>query len=139
MKYTAFFFLLLFVVGCSNAENKSEPASIVSSYFEAWNQKDYGVMYNLISDGFKSLEPTAATFDKFEAYAEAQAINRVNIISILETSNDGKQATIDYNVKFTIKNKEVPFKGTYTLKYKKEDIVPGWKLIHPYGDNIDTS
>ncbi len=140
VKYFAIFFLLLFVAGCSNTENKSEkPAIAVSRYFEAWNEKDYTTMYNLMSDGFKSLELTAATFDKFKAYAESQGIDKIETISIAETSNDGKQATVDYNIKFIIKGKEMPFKGTYTLKYKKEDIVPGWKLIHPYGDNIDTT
>ena len=139
MKYFAIFFLLLFVTGCSTLENKSEPAMAVRSYFKAWGQEDYGTMYSIISDGFKLLEPTASTFDNFSEYAKSQGIKEVKIISISETSNDGKGATVDYNVKFAIKNKEVPFEGTYTLKYKKEDSIPGWKLIHPYGQNIDTT
>jgi len=139
MKYFYILFLLLFVAGCSTLENKSEPAIAVRSYFEAWDIENYGTMYGVISDGFKSLEPTAATFDQFKEYAESQGIDEVQVISISETSNDDKEATVEYNVKFIIKGKEAPFKGTYTLKYKKQDNTPGWKLIHPYGDNIDTS
>ena len=96
-------------------------------------------MYSLISDGFKKLEPTANTPEKFAEYAMAQGIEGVRINSIGETSNDGKTASVDYDVEFTVNGQAVPFSGTFTLKYRKDDKTPGWKLIHPYGKNIDTS
>ena len=31
------------------------------------------------------------------------------------------------------------FSDKFSLKFGQGDIIPGWKLIHPYGENIDTS
>ncbi len=29
--------------------------------------------------------------------------------------------------------------GSYSLRYRRNDSIVGWKLIHPYGENVDTS
>ncbi|MBI5398570.1 hypothetical protein HZB03_03845 [Candidatus Woesearchaeota archaeon] len=134
------FLLSLMLVACQSPNTGTqEPAQIVKVYFEAWNAKQYEKMYTLVSDGFKSLEPTAATLEKFSSYAASQGISGVRIISADQTYNDGKTATVDYTVEFTINEKKAPFKGAYTLKYKPNDSTPGWKLVHPYGKNIDVS
>lgn len=135
-------FILFFIIGCSPStekDNSLAPRTVVEQYFNAWNNQDYEAMYNLISDGFKSLEPTAKTLDNFVAYAKAQGITAVKVISLEEKSNDNTTATVDYAITFLVKNNEVPFQGTFTLKYKLNDTVQGWKLIHPYGEHIDTS
>lgn len=142
MKKLIFILLIgtLFLTNCSNNNiSDKEPTRVVTSYFESWNIKDYQSMYNSISDGFKSIEPTATRFNNFKEYAEAQSINSVEIISIKQTSNDGIKSMVDYEVIFISNKKQIPFKDTFTLKYKSQDKIPGWKLIHPYGDNIDAS
>ncbi len=132
------------------------PEAVVRQYFEAWNAGDYVNMYAAISDGFKRIEPTAKDLSTFRAYAQAQGINEVKIISLQEKMNDGSTAAIDYEVEFIFNDgknegkddgkndrkndrKKQPFKGTFTLKYRPGDIIQGWKLIHPYGEKVDTS
>ena len=76
----------------------------------------------------------------FKSYAESQGIESVNILSIKEASNDGITSFVDYSAEFMLSNgKKSEFDGTFTLKYRKGDVIPGWKLIHPYGENIDVS
>lgn len=133
---------IIFLVGCAKADigkTEQNPEDAVSSYFKAWKNNDYQIMYNVISDGFKEIEPTASTLNAFKAYAESQNIENVNIISIKQTSSKGQISSVDYEVSFIVNGKEIPFKGEYTLKYKPNDNISGWKLIHPYGENIDTS
>ncbi len=131
---------LLFLSGCSkNNSNDEEPAQVVKEYFRAWDNADYEKMYGLISDGFKDIEPTAISLDNFKNYAESQRITSVEITDITLDSNTGNTATVDYDVTFLVNKKEVPFQGIFTLKYKPNDARPGWKLIHPYGENIDTT
>ena len=116
------------------------PEEVVKQYFNAWNSKNYADMYAAISDGFKKIEPTAKDLRAFKIHAESQGITNVVILSIKEASNDGQTAAVDYSVEFSFSNgKKSKFDGTYTLKYRQGDIIPGWKLIHPYGQNIDTS
>lgn len=116
------------------------PEEVVKQYFNAWNNKNYPDMYAAISDGFKKIEPTAADLGTFKEYAESQGVGSIRISSIKETSNDGQTAAVDYNVEFSLSNgKKSKFDGTFTLKYRQGDVIPGWKLIHPYGQNIDTS
>lgn len=117
-----------------------EPAEVVKQYFEAWDGKDYANMYAALSDGFKRIEPTAKTLDVFKEYVQSQSIASVEVLSIEEVSNDGSTATIGYNVDFMLSDRSTqPYKGTFTLKYRQGDVIRGWKLIHPYGKNIDTS
>ena len=113
---------------------------VVNQYFSSWDKKDYPDMYATISDGFKKLEPTAKDLATFREYVDSQGINGVNIINIEEKSNDEKTASVDYSVKFKLSNgNEQSFNGTFTLKYREGDLIRGWKLVHPYGDKIDTS
>jgi len=114
--------------------------AVVRQYFSAWSNEDYANMYATISDGFKKIEPTANSLVSFRDYAESQGINNINILSIKEKSNDGRTAEVDYSVEFLLSSgQKQKFDGSFTLKYRKGDIIPGWKLIHPYGENIDTS
>lgn len=147
--FIIFIFGIIFIASCNKATNNqyisregftSESFTTVKTYFEAWNKQDYKTMYNLISDGFKQIDPTAKTYQDFESFAKKQGITSVKINSIKEVLNDGKTATVDYDVTFTFRSGEVnPFKSTFTVKYKPNDKQPGWKLIHPYGNNIDNT
>ena len=117
-----------------------QPEEVVRQYFTSWNNKDYPNMYATISDGFKRIEPTAKTLQDFKNYVKAQSIEGVSITSVDEASNDGITATVDYRVQFMLSDETTtPYKGTFTLKNRQGDVIRGWKLIHPYGENIDRS
>jgi len=115
-----------------------QPEEVVNQYFSSWNSKDYPNMYAAISDGFKRIEPTAKTLQDFKSYVGSQPIKGVSITSIDETSNDGSTAAVDYDVQFMLADETIkPYEGTFTLKNRQGDVIRGWKLIHPYGENID--
>ena len=150
-KYTLIsVFVLIFIMGIlyitvTNKEQQTEyktplPEEVVKQYFNAWSNKNYPDMYAAISDGFKKIELTAKDLGTFRNFVESQGVGSIEILSIKEASNDGKTATVDYSVYFLNQGgKKTKFDGTFTLKYRQGDIIPGWKLIHPYGENIDTS
>lgn len=116
------------------------PEEVVRQYFTSWNNKDYPNMYATLSDGFKKLEPTAKDLATFREFAGSQGIEEIKIINIEEESNDKTTAQVDYSVEFILNNLEKrSFSGTFTLKYRQGDIIPGWKLTHPYGENVDVS
>jgi len=116
------------------------PKEVVEQYFTSWNNKDYVNMYATFSDGFKGVEPTAKTLQDFKNYVSSQDIEKVEIVSIEESENDGQTASVDYEVASTLSDGQKSFyKGQFTLKYRTGDVVQGWKLIHPYGENIDNS
>ena len=126
--------------GLSVPSDLSPPEKVVLDYFSAWNKKDYSKMYAQISDGFKKIDENAKTLNSFSDYAASQNIEGVKILSIKQSSNNGKTASVDYSVEFTLANgKKIPFSGTYTIKYRDKDRVRAWKMIHPYGENIDTT
>ena len=139
--YLLFVISLLVLSACTKQQitSQTEAEKVVRTYFEAWDSQDWKTMYSLISDGFKEIDPNAKTLVDFEAFASSQGITSVKINLIKEKINDGKQATVDYDVTFIINGKTTPFQSTFTVKYKPNDAQPGWKLIHPYGDNNDTS
>ena len=113
---------------------------VVEQYFIAWNNKDYINMYATFSDGFKKIEPTAKTLQDFKDYASLQDVEKVEVINTEEKSNNGETASVDYDIIFTLSNgQKSNYEGAFTLKYRKGDVIQGWKLIHPYGENIDTS
>lgn len=119
---------------------RPSPAKTVEQYFVAWGAKDYPNMYATLSDGFKKIEPTAKDLASFKAYTESQKVTGVNILSLQEESNDGQTATVAYSIEFQMANSErKPFEGTFTLKYRTGDVIQSWKLIHPYGNTIDTT
>lgn len=144
-------FFILLISACSTTQqqktippissgdvSKLTPKDVVILYFQAWNNKKYDVMYSLISDGFKQIEPTAKTFEDFKSYMEKfyDTALGVSIIEAKESYKNEKEAGIEYKIEIIKKdNSKKEFSSTYTLK-KREN---GWKLIHPYGDNIDTS
>ena len=116
------------------------PKEVVEQYFIAWDNKDYINMYATFSDGFKKIEPTAKTLQDFKDYASLQDVEKVEVINTEEKSNNGETASVDYDIIFTLSNgQKSNYEGTFTLKYRKGDVIQGWKLIHPYGENIDTS
>lgn len=133
---------LLLFTGCVSQQSVLEfsPEDVVKEYFSSWGNKDYSRMYSLISDGFKGIDPQAKDLDTFSSYATSQGIEGIKIVAIKESSNNGIDAMVDYSVEFQLAGgKTAPFSGTYTLKKRDDDRIPGWKLIHPYGKNIDTS
>ncbi len=139
---------IIFIAGIIWTNNKPKaeeynfpsPEKVVEQYFTAWNNKDYVSMYAALSDGFKKIEPTAKTFQDFKNYVDSQGIGSIEIATIKEISNDGQTASVDYDTIFILSNDQtIPYKGTFTLKYRQGDIIQGWKLIHPYGENIDNS
>jgi|SRR3989338_2498136 len=126
----------------TNEEEYNFPSSkkVVEQYFNSWNIKDYANMYSTFSDGFKKIEPTAKDLASFRDYVNSQRIERVEINNIEEKTNDGKTASVDYDVIFVLDDgQRITYKDTFTLKFRTGDIIQGWKLIHPYGDNIDTT
>ncbi|MBI2148917.1 hypothetical protein HYU23_04505 [Candidatus Woesearchaeota archaeon] len=115
------------------------PEEVVRQYFISWNNKNYPDMYATISDGFKRIDSNTKDLATFRNFASSQGIEGVNIINIEEKSNDGTTSQVDYSVEFTLSDgKKQNFSDKFTLKYRKGDIIPGWKLVHPYGKNIDT-
>lgn len=116
------------------------PQDVVRQYFESWNNKDWPNMYAAISDGFKKIDPNAKNLEAFRTFASSQGIEGVNILSIKETSNDGTTANVAYSVEFVLSDgSKRAFSDRFTLKFRQGDIIQGWKLIHPYGHNVDTS
>ncbi|MBI2654372.1 hypothetical protein HYX02_06210 [Candidatus Woesearchaeota archaeon] len=114
------------------------PEQVVTLYFQAWNDEQYDVMYSLISDGFKQIEPTAKTFDDFKANMEKfyDTALGVRVLEAKESYGTEKEAGIDYKIEITRKDgTKREFSSVYTLKKRAN----GWKLIHPYGENIDTT
>ena len=130
--------LLMLLTACGQTVDDT-PADVVKQYFTAWNDKDYATMYSLVSDGFKKIEPTAATLESFQKEVEHMDIFMKagkNIpISATTVSNDGRIAKVDYVIELVLNSGKQQFPGTYTLR-KTDD---GWKLIHPYGKNADLS
>lgn len=116
------------------------PEMVVRQYFTAWSSRDWPDMYATISDGFKRIEPTARDLNTFRNYSSSQHISGVTITSIKEISRSNETATVGYSVEFIATNGTIAhFSGTFTLKYRPGDVIRGWKLVHPYGANIDSS
>ena len=153
----SFLFFILFINACTKAQQVQQqaiqktvptvsaedvsaltPEQVVILYFQVWNDEQYDVMYSLISDGFKQIEPTAKTFDDFKAYMEKfyDTALGVRIVEAKETYKTDKEAGIDYKIEITRKDgSKREFSSVYTLKKRAN----GWKIVHPYGENIDTS
>lgn len=114
------------------------PEEAVVLYFQAWNNKQYNVMYSLISDGFKQIEPTAKSFEDFKAYMASffETSSSIDIIQAKASYQNEKESVVEYKIEIAKKDStRNVFGSSYTLK-KRQD---GWKMIHPYGENIDTS
>lgn len=113
------------------------PQDSVQLYYQSLNNKDYAAMYSLISSGFKEIDPIAADFKTFENYMDKffDTSKGLEVVSVKETYNNGKKAAVEYIINIISSKGKQEFKSTFSLK-KQSD---GWKLIHPYGENIDTS
>ena len=152
--FLIFLFAILFISSCAKTEQQTSPKNvpIISSddvskltpeqavflYFKSWNDKKYDVMYSVISDGFKQIEPTAKTFGDFGSYMGKfyDTASGVRVIEAKEAYKNEKEAGVDYKIEITNKDgTKKDFSSTYTLKKRTN----GWKLIHPYGNNIDTT
>ena len=113
---------------------------VARQYFESWDKEDYPNMYATVSDGFKRIDLNAKDLNTFKNFASSQGITGVKIIEIKEESNDGRAAVVAYSVEFILSDdRKQNFSDKFSLKFGQGDIIPGWKLIHPYGENIDTS
>lgn len=149
-----FLFFIIFIASinaCSKAEQNQKtpeiqakdvsvlnPEQVVVLYFQSWNDKKYDVMYLLISDGFKQIEPTANTFDGFQLYMDSffETENEIRLVEAKQAYQGDNEAGVTYEIEITSKDgSRKEFGNAYTLK-KREN---GWKLIHPYGEHIDTS
>ena len=114
------------------------PEQVVRLYYESWNNKQYDIIYSLISDGFKQIDPTANTFEKFKSSMEElfNVASGVRVFDVKEVSRDDKGAVVDFKIQIIGKDGSKQEIGkTFTLKKRAN----GWNLIHPYGNNIDTT
>ncbi|MBI3026986.1 hypothetical protein HYY70_02640 [Candidatus Woesearchaeota archaeon] len=152
-----FLFFILFINACTKTQQVQQqsiqktvptvsaedvsiltPEQVATFYFQAWNDEQYDTMYSLISDGFKQIEPTAKTLNDFQANMEKfyDTALGVRVLEAKESYRTDKEAGIDYKIEITKKDgSKKDFSSVYTLKKKAN----GWKLIHPYGENIDTT
>ncbi len=117
---------------------EGKPVEIVQKYYGAWAKRDYTTMYSFVSDGWKTLEPTAHTEADFAKhlngfYAQAKAI-RLAFAS--EQYNTGSEAGVSVALEVQAKdNRFLTTNQSLTLRLKEN----GWKLIHPYGEYKDLS
>jgi len=114
------------------------PEQVVTLYFQSWNDERYDIMYSLISDGFKQIEPTSKSFSDFKANMEKfyDTFTGIEIVEVTKSYQNDNEAGVNYKINDVGKNgKKIEFSSTYTLKRRAD----GWKLIHPYGKNVDTA
>lgn len=133
-------FFVGFLLGCAQQSSPESDIAqkIVADYYTALNNQDYQTMYGFISEGFKKIEPTAATYDDFEEYMSKffDTMEGIEVTSTKMASVGSNEIVVDYVAVMKMKTggtKEL--KSSFTVKKKPE----GWRLIHPYGENIDTS
>ncbi len=140
MFYVLFLLVVTLVLsgcGTQNAAVDNTPASVVQEYFTSWTAKEYATMYTLVSDGFKKVELTAASLESFkkELGKFFDQGDGITVIKAVTTQNDGRIAKVNYTIEMSLKTRKQQFSGTYTLR----NTATGWKLIHPYGNNVDLS
>ena len=95
-------------------------------------------MYSLISEGFKQIEPTAKDLTTFQQEMSKffDAATSIMVTSTSIRSETPTEVVVDYVALITLKSgTQQELKSGFTVKKKPE----GWRLIHPYGKNIDTS
>ena len=139
-KFILFFFFGLFLFpACSSRPSLSalSPEEVVHLYYASLNERDYATMYSLLSDGFKRIDSQAQDVGTFSAYMQGffHTATGIEVVSVHEASNDGKEARVDYGPLRFGGEQNLSFISTYALKTQRD----GWKLILPYGDNIDTT
>ena len=80
----------------------------------------------------------AKTFNNFKSYMEKfyETSSGVKVLEAKESYQNEKETGVNYKIEITNKDgTKKEFSSTYTLKKRAN----GWKLIHPYGQNIDTT
>lgn len=114
-----------------------QPAEIVRLYYESFDIKDYETMYSLISGGFKEIEPTAKSYALFAAEMGKyfKTGKGIKLLELKEPEIDGDTAVVGYKVLLQLNSGDRELDSVFTLRKRHN----GWKLIHPYGQNIDTS
>ncbi len=114
-----------------------QPAEVARLYYESFDRKDYTTMYALISDGFKEIEPTAMTYELFATEMDKyfKGGKGIKVVEIKEPEVDNDTAVVGYKVLLQLSTGNRELESVFTLKKRHN----GWKLIHPYGPNIDAS
>ena len=114
-----------------------QPAEVVRLYYESFDKKDYRTMYALISDGFKEIEPTAKTYELFAAEIDKyfKSGKGIKVVEVKEPEIDGDTAAVGYKIQLQLGSGDRELDSVFTLRKRHN----GWKLIHPYGQNIDTT
>lgn len=133
--------VVLFLVGCTPKLSQEETAiavKVVNDYYFALNAKDYRVMYSFISEGFKKIEPTANSYERFEQNMQ-KFFNIAKGIRVISTEVDSvkkNEVVVNYVAEINLIDGTIKeLKSSFTVKKKPE----GWRLTHPYGDNKDLS
>lgn len=132
---------LLVLFGCVPARSprvEGSPVEIVQKYYDAWARKDYKTMYDLVSDGWKALEPTAHTYSDFANYMSGfyKSAKGIRLVFASEQSNTGGESVVSVALEVqTLDDQYITNSQTLTLRLKDN----GWKLIHPYGEYKDLS
>jgi len=82
------------------------PEQVVILYYQAWNEKKYDVMYSLISNGFKQIEPTAKTFEDFKVYMSSffETESGINIVDINQAYQSENEAGVNYKIEIIRKD-----------------------------------
>ncbi len=121
--------------------NELTPKEVVELYFSSWNARDYDNMYKTVSDGFKRIDLNATSLEAFRNHLDKffQSGRSIRLVKAEELLNDGENASVEYTIEMDLIEGKTEFSGSYSLKYRKDDMLAGWKLIHPYGENVDTS
>ncbi len=131
-------FLLILLSACTSETTETGAEHIVKEYYTSLNNKDYSAMYSLISEGFKQIEPTAKDLTTFQQEMSKffDAATSIMVTSTSIRSETPTEVVVDYVALITLKSgTQQELKSGFTVKKKPE----GWRLIHPYGKNIDTS
>ena len=141
MKWFGLLVSLLFLASCAPAQLptprvEGTPVEIVKMYYAGWSNQDYAVMYDLVSDGWKDLEPTARTLGTFERHMQGffSKAKGIRTTFVSEQSNTGTEAVVSVALEVeTLDDRFLNTNQTLTLKLKDN----GWKLIQPYGEYKD--
>lgn len=142
-RIVALLLFLALLASCVPAEQptpfiEGTPVEIVQKYYGAWAEKDYRTMYALVSDGWKSLEPTARTQKAFSNHMDGffETVNGIRLVFASEQGNTGSESTVSVALEVeTLDSRFLMNNQTLTLRLKDN----GWKLIRPYGEYADLS
>lgn len=116
--------------------SKLGPREVVALYFQSLKNESYDVMYSLVSDGFKQVEPSAKTSDEFRQHM--QLLYRAATIDLIDasvSSQSQNEANVNYKIEIEKDGTRKLFTSSYILRKKAN----GWKFINPYGDNVDNT